>query len=637
MPNNTIRNVHAYIAYQLDNNWIDISDAVKNVKISEIACSGGTLKMGEFCKNSIEFEYCPNMLEEHLIAWNNKKIRVGLQYDLVYPSPSTFPSPSLILNTPKSIGYFYINYKDVETSNNGITYKVTGYDTPELLSEEYDTQSTGTKVVDILKHISTTCGITYANSNVLTLEEIDSVPEETTNAGLLAYLAGYDGYNVRMNANGNVEFYWYYSNVLDGNTAYTPSFVIGRENQYQGEFTNNENVPSLNALVSGKGTSDSEQSGNPVYKSGSGNALTFQNPYMTQAQLDKILARVKGFKYSTGSVKWRGEQTVRAGDLVQVETKTGEFVNFPVMEYTLSFDGGMSATTSAYTYETENTVMGRSPTEKKLNALYNGLTEAFQKQTGIIDLKLKGGYFRLLQDDNTKYPYGFIIADSETITDTTTGWMWTQGGLMHSSDGFKTADKIAFTEDGHLAAEMISANTIDISKLTSEVIDRMDAPISYADERINTLEKQVSTSITNTQDSILQKVSESYYTKDNADDLIAQMNTQFKQTSESFEYKFTEFQKQINETNDSVSNNYNELIKYIRFDKGNIILGAIDNSLSLELSNNKISFKQDDKEVAYITNNQLYITDAVFLNKVYIGNWGFVPQASGNLTFKKVK
>ena len=633
MTNNLIRNVHASIAYQLDDKWIDISDSIINVKINEIACSGGVLKMGEFCKNSIEFEYRPDSLDEPLIAWNNKKIRIGLETENIYPSETTFPSPETILCKPESLGYFYIDYKDVETNNNGVTYKVTGYDTPELLSEEYDTQSTGTKVTDILKHIAIACGITFANSDVLTLEEIDSVPKGTTNAGLLAYLAGYDGYNVRMNAEGNVEFYWYYSNSETTSSA----FEIGRDVQYQGEFTNNDNVPSLNALVSGKGTGESEQSDNPVYKSGSGNALTFQNPYMTQAQLDKILARVKGFKYSTGSVKWRGNQSVRAGDVVRVETSAGEYVYFPVMEYTLSFDGGMYGTCSAYTYETENTVMGRSPTEKKLNALYNGLTEVFQKQTGIIDLKLKGGYFRLLQDENTKYPYGFIIADSETITDTTTGWMWTQGGLMHSSDGFKTADKIAFTEDGHLASEMISANTIDISKLTTEVIDRMDAPISYADERVNALEKQVSTSITNTQDSILQKVSESYYTKDNAKNLLAQMNTQFEQTSQSFEFKFTEFQKQINATNDSVSNNYNELIKYIRFDKGNIILGAVDNALSLELSNNKIAFKQDDKEVAYITNNQLYITDAVFLNKVYIGNWGFVPQTSGNLTFKKIK
>lgn len=632
MTDTNIRNVHAHISYQLDDCWVDISDAVKTVKINEIACSGGTLKMGEFCKNSIEFEYYPSLLEDQLIAWNNKKIRVGLQYDLIYPSSETFPNPSLILNTPKSIGYFYIDYTDVETSNNGITYKVTGYDTPKLLSETFDTSSSGTNVKTILVNIAKTCGIDYANYDALTLKEIDSVPEGTTNAGLLAYLAGYDGYNVRMNADGKVEFYWYYSN--DG---LSQTFVIGRDVQYQGEFTNNENVPSLTALVSGKGTDESEQSDNPVYKSGSGTALTFQNPYMTQTQLDKILQRVKGFKYSTGALKWRGDQTVRAGDLVRVETKTGEYVYFPVMENILSFDGGMSASITSYTYVTENTVMGKSPTEKKLNALYNGLTEVFQKQTGIINLNLKAGYFRLLQDEKTKYPYGFVIADSETITDTTTGWMWTQGGLMHSSDGFKTADKIAFTEDGHLAAEMISANTIDISKLTSEVIDRMDAPISYADERVNALEKQVSTSITNTQDSILQKVSESYYTKDNADDLIAQMNTQFEQTSKSFEFKFSEFQNQINDTNNNVSKNYNELIKYIRFDNGNIILGAVDNSLTLELSNNKISFKQDDKEVAYITNNQLYITDAVFLNKVYIGNWGFVPQTSGNLTFKKIK
>lgn len=96
-------------------------------------------------------------------------------------------------------------------------------------------------------------------------------------------------------------------------------------------------------------------------------------------------------------------------------------------------------------------------------------------------------------------------------------------------------------------------------------------------------------------------------------------------------------QKQINDANNEIANNYSELTRFIRFKEGQIILGAIENALSLVLSNDRISFRQDEGEVAYITNNQLYITDAVFLNKVYIGNWGFVPQQSGNLTFKKIK
>ena len=108
-------------------------------------------------------------------------------------------------------------------------------------------------------------------------------------------------------------------------------------------------------------------------------------------------------------------------------------------------------------------------------------------------------------------------------------------------------------------------------------------------------------------------------------------------TSEDMKNLSDNLQGQINDANDSIANNYNNLIRYIRVENGQITLGAIENALSVVISNDRISFVQDGKEVAYITHNQLYITDAVFLNKVFIGNFGFVPRSNGSLSFKKVR
>lgn len=108
-------------------------------------------------------------------------------------------------------------------------------------------------------------------------------------------------------------------------------------------------------------------------------------------------------------------------------------------------------------------------------------------------------------------------------------------------------------------------------------------------------------------------------------------------TSEEIKNLSDNLQGQINDANDSIAKNYNDLIRYTRVENGKVILGAIENSLSVVLSNDRISFIQDGKEVAYIMHNQLYITDAVFLNKVFIGNFGFVPMPNGSLSFKKVR
>lgn len=76
--------------------------------------------------------------------------------------------------------------------------------------------------------------------------------------------------------------------------------------------------------------------------------------------------------------------------------------------------------------------------------------------------------------------------------------------------------------------------------------------------------------------------------------------------------------------------------KYIRLEDGEIVIGIVDNPVSLTLSNDRISFKQNGMEVAYLSNNKLYVTDGEFLTSVKIGNFQFVPRDNGNLSFMKV-
>ncbi|MBR4743540.1 MAG: phage tail protein [Oscillospiraceae bacterium] len=76
--------------------------------------------------------------------------------------------------------------------------------------------------------------------------------------------------------------------------------------------------------------------------------------------------------------------------------------------------------------------------------------------------------------------------------------------------------------------------------------------------------------------------------------------------------------------------------KYIRMENGEIVIGIIDNPVSLTLSNDRISFKQNGMEVAYLSNNRLFVTDGEFLTSVKIGNFQFIPRDNGNLSFTRV-
>ena len=58
-----------------------------------------------------------------------------------------------------------------------------------------------------------------------------------------------------------------------------------------------------------------------------------------------------------------------------------------------------------------------------------------------------------------------------------------------------------------------------------------------------------------------------------------------------------------------------------------------------QISNIKISFLQNNQEIAYISNNTLYITKAMFLEKISIGNsqsgqYDWIIRTNGNMSLK---
>ena len=113
-------------------------------------------------------------------------------------------------------------------------------------------------------------------------------------------------------------------------------------------------------------------------------------------------------------------------------------------------------------------------------------------------------------------------------------------------------------------------------------------------------------------------------------------STSFEQTEKNFQMKFNELIESINTNAEGNSEKFAEIVKYIRFEDGNIVLGRSDNQLILKIQNDRISYQQNGSEVAYFSNNKLYVTTLEVTHSLIIGNFAFIPRANGNLSFKKV-
>lgn len=150
------------------------------------------------------------------------------------------------------------------------------------------------------------------------------------------------------------------------------------------------------------------------------------------------------------------------------------------------------------------------------------------------------------------------------------------------------------------------------------------------------LEQNLSSSIAQSSEEILQTVSEQYYIKGETDALISSVSTELEQTKDSFEMRFNTFNANLDDVAAGTDAQFQEISKYIRFENGNIILGKSGNEITLKIQNDRILFLESNAEVAYFTNRKMYITDGEFLNSLRLGSFQFLPRDNGNLSFKKM-
>lgn len=159
----------------------------------------------------------------------------------------------------------------------------------------------------------------------------------------------------------------------------------------------------------------------------------------------------------------------------------------------------------------------------------------------------------------------------------------------------------------------------------------------YADAlvRIENAVKITDSQINKEKDAIRTEISEKYYDKDSLDSQFGEISTKLEQTKDSFNFEFTNFKADIDSSIKQNNVSFTEIHKYIRFIDGNIYLGAEDNPIQLIEKNDRISFVQAGSEVAYFSNNKMYVNDGQFNNTLRIGNFEFSPRPNGSLDFKK--
>lgn len=151
------------------------------------------------------------------------------------------------------------------------------------------------------------------------------------------------------------------------------------------------------------------------------------------------------------------------------------------------------------------------------------------------------------------------------------------------------------------------------------------------DQRLSSVRSQISAE----GDRIRQEVQANYALASDMSQVQSQVGTLTEQSENNFTWAVTrinQIQKDMESAQEATEEQLAVFRTYMSFGEDGLIIGKTGNPFTFRVVNDRLTFLMNDTEVAYLSNNKLYVTQAEIISKLIIGRFAFEPQANGNLS-----
>ena len=151
------------------------------------------------------------------------------------------------------------------------------------------------------------------------------------------------------------------------------------------------------------------------------------------------------------------------------------------------------------------------------------------------------------------------------------------------------------------------------------------------DQRLSSVRSQISAE----GDRIRQEVQANYALASDMSQVQSQVGTLTEQSENNFTWAVTrinQIQKDMENAQEATEEQLAVFRTYMSFGEDGLIIGKTGNPFTFRVVNDRLTFLMNDTEVAYLSNNKLYVTQAEIISKLIIGRFAFEPQANGNLS-----
>lgn len=138
-------------------------------------------------------------------------------------------------------------------------------------------------------------------------------------------------------------------------------------------------------------------------------------------------------------------------------------------------------------------------------------------------------------------------------------------------------------------------------------------------QAITTSEQTLRTVIGNTETSILLQVVDNYVGKGEFVQYQSQVGTEITQTRDAITTTATSLEQYVDSSTSEVRQYVNGVQTYMRYSTAGLELGRVGSGFMTRITNTRISFLDNNQEVAYISNKKLYVTEAQITSRLIFG------------------
>lgn len=233
------------------------------------------------------------------------------------------------------LGTFFVS-EHVDVDENEKTTTINCMDSVLFLEGTYKpTVNFPAKLFDVAADACYQAGVAMDVETFLQLPDktITTKPTDLTIRQMLGYISQYVA--------GYIKFSKY--DVLQLKSGSDTVKIINTDLYYSKGLSKND----LKYKISGLTNSPAGDSASITVGSTTGNQLEIDNPFVSKADLQDIFSLLSSIEYYPFNIEWRGIPSIEAGDWMIVEDIEGNQYKIPNLKYTLSYNGGLRATSSA--------------------------------------------------------------------------------------------------------------------------------------------------------------------------------------------------------------------------------------------------------------------------------------------------